>query len=498
MSTLRGQRFEIDLDHDGIAPRFEHLNSGSNFIADVLERETTTVNPPTLKSRVTGFPEHKKRTASSRFKLNTSEQSSPQQTASSRFKQKNLSRHPGEGDEKWQIHAENRKAIAHMSPAEIEQERQDLFSGLSPALLEKLLKRSNIDAEPSRGAKGERESKPVKERPSKVERKVSFALPESAPEEERLNSTAERHSISDCPKIPSETTNTDQELPPQTLPDPASITDRELPPQTLPGPASITDRELPPQTLPDPASITDRELPPQTLPGPASITDRELPPQTLPDPASIPVNDGGSIHFPTAPAPDLDPNSDSFLEDLHEKYFPNLAHDPSKLSWMTAATSEENASYAPTQQDLIPADLRFDFKGALIPPSLSNTLPTDLGLHHHGLAPSAAGYTIPELALLARSTYPAQRCIAFQTLGRILYRLGIGEFGDEANLGVQRGPGEKAVLARGLWNAVEDGKVIDLMTEESNKERGHRSSIAMAQEAVWNWTRGGGRRRRAV
>lgn len=444
MSTLRGERFEIDLDDDAFAPRFQLPTSASNFIADVLERETTSVNPPTLKTGVTGFPEHKKRTGSSRFKQSRSEQipgenvRPPRDVARPPPGTTLLSRVPGEGEEKWQIDEENRKTIAQMSPAEIEQERQELFSGLSPALLEKLLKRSNIDDEPSRSLKVERKPEAIKERPPKVERKVSFNLPESTPEEQRQRPTAKCHSLSDSPKIPSENT--------------------KLP--------SLSDLELPPQTLPDPSSIND--------------------------------NDGGSVHFPVAPAPDLDPNSDSFLDDLHEKYFPNLAHDPSKLSWMSKATQDEDAAYAPSQQDLVPADLRFDFKGALIPPSLSNTLPTDLGLHHHGLAPSAAGYTIPELALLARSTYPAQRCIAFQTLGRILYRLGIGEFGDEGNLGVQGGVGEKAILARGLWNAMEEGKVVDLMTEESKKERGHRSSIAMAQEAVWNWRRGGGRRRKAV
>ncbi|QDS77894.1 hypothetical protein FKW77_000576 [Venturia effusa] len=443
MATLRGERFEIDLDDDGIAPRMQDVNSGSNFIGDVLERETTTVKPPTFKSGVTGFPAHKVRTGQSRFKQNRNGRAPDEDVRPSRNVPRPqplgtslLSRGPDEADEKWRIDQENRRTIAEMSPAEIEAERQELFSGLSPALLEKLLKRANIDDEPSRPSKLERKPQVVQERPSKVKRKVSFALPETAPEEERRGATAKRHSISDSPKIPPEISQT---------------------PLT-------TDLELPPQSLPDPASI----------------------------------NDGGSVHFPTAPAPELDPNSESFLEDLHTKYFPNLAHDPSKLSWMSKATEDEDASYAPSQEDLVPADLRFDFKGALIPPSLSNTLPTDLGLHHHGLAPSAAGYTIPELALLARSTYPAQRCIAFQTLGRILYRLGIGEFGDESNLGVQGVAGEKAILARGLWNAVEEGKVVDLMTGESKRERGHMTSIAMAQEAVWNWRRGGGRKRKAV
>jgi hypothetical protein len=441
MSTLRGERFEIDLNDDGIAPRMQTDDSGagSNFIGDVLERETTTVAPPTFKSSATGFPEHKKRTGTSRFKHNRNAQKSgdevgPRDLAVPPPGTSLLSRDPGEQVEKQQIDSENRKTLAEMSPGEIEQERQELFSGLSPALIEKLLKRSNIDSEPNRPSLSERRSDTIKERPPNAARRVSFALPESAPEEERQSPTAKRHSISDSPRI-SEGTESSQKM---------------------------EGLELPPQTLPNPEDIND------------------------------------SIHFPKAPAPDLDPNSETFLEDLHTKYFPNLSHDPSKLSWMSPATTEEDASYAPEQTNLDPADLRFDFKGALIPPSLSNTLPTDLGLHHHGLAPSAAGYTIPELAILSRSSYPAQRCIAFQTLGRILYRLGKGEFGDENNNGVQGPEGEKAKMARGLWEAVEDGKVLDVLSEESKKETGHRSAIAMAQEAVWNWRRGGGRKRKAI
>jgi hypothetical protein len=443
MSTLRGERFEIDLNDDGIAPRMQtdDFGSGSNFIGDVLERETTVAKPPTFKSGVTGFPEHKKRTGTSRFKQNRSAQNPddevrPRDVAAPPPPPGTslLSRAPDEQEEKQQIDAENRKTLAEMSPEEIEQERKELFSSLNPALIQKLLRRSNIDAEPSPGSKLERKPSTFKEKPPTVGRRVSFALPDSAPEEERQSPTAKRHSISDSPKVPEGV----EPLQP------------------------ISDLELPPQTLPNPEDIND------------------------------------SIHFPNAPAPDLDPNSESFLEDLHTKYFPNLSHDPSKLSWMAPPTTEEDAPYAPEQSSLDPADLRFDFKGALIPPTLSSTLSTDLGLHHHGLAPSAAGYTIPELAILARSSYPAQRCIAYQTLGRILYRMGIGEYGDEGNNGVSGAKGEKSKMARGLWDAVEDGKILDVLNEEAKKESGHMSAIAMAQEAVWNWRRGGGRKRKAV
>jgi hypothetical protein len=213
----------------------------------------------------------------------------------------------------------------------------------------------------------------------------------------------------------------------------------------------------------------------------------------------LPVQGEGTIHFPKPPAaPELDPNSASFLEDLHQKYFPNLAHDPSKLAWMAPATDEENASYYPSRANLDPKDVRFDFKGNIIPPSKSVQIPTDVGLHHHGDAPSAAGYTIAELGLLARSAFPAQRSLAIQTLGRILFRLGKGEFGNENDINVAGPEGERAMLAKGLWDAVEENRAIDTITEEANKDHGHQTSIALAQEAVWNWRKGGGRQRKAV
>ncbi|KAG7150343.1 RNA polymerase II-associated protein rba50 like [Verticillium longisporum] len=66
----------------------------------------------------------------------------------------------------------------------------------------------------------------------------------------------------------------------------------------------------------------------------------------------------------------------------------------------------------------------------MLPPRLSRQIPVSKGLHHHGQAPEAAGYTIEELSILARSAVAAQRCIAFQTIGRIFYRLGKGEWGN--------------------------------------------------------------------
>jgi hypothetical protein len=200
------------------------------------------------------------------------------------------------------------------------------------------------------------------------------------------------------------------------------------------------------------------------------------------------------VHFPKPVQPELDPESNTFLDDLHQKYFPSLSHDPSKLDWMKPVDPQESAAYDPNQVDEIdPKDVRFDFRGKIIPPSKSLALPTTLGLHNHAAAPEAAGYTIAELSHLARSAYPAQRCIAIQTLGRLLYRLGSGEYGNEEDVIRKDVAGQKAMLAKGLWQEVEDGRAIETISEWAKKERGHQTSIVLSQEALWNWQRGGGR-----
>jgi hypothetical protein len=109
-------------------------------------------------------------------------------------------------------------------------------------------------------------------------------------------------------------------------------------------------------------------------------------------------------------------------------------------------------------------------------------MPITKGLHHHGEAPEAAGYTVPELARLARSAFPAQRCVAFQTLGRLLYRLGRGEWGDE-----------DSEVTKGLWRCVEEGKIIQTLEEAASAEGGHQGSKVYAVEAAWLWQKGGGK-----
>ena len=82
--------------------------------------------------------------------------------------------------------------------------------------------------------------------------------------------------------------------------------------------------------------------------------------------------------------------------------------DRRKMQWMLDVTSTKDGANEPTG----PEDLRFDFDGRLVEPG--RAVDVTEGLHHHGEAPDAAGYTVPELARLCRSAFPGQRILAMQ------------------------------------------------------------------------------------
>ncbi|OLL21889.1 RNA polymerase II-associated protein RBA50 [Neolecta irregularis DAH-3] len=154
-------------------------------------------------------------------------------------------------------------------------------------------------------------------------------------------------------------------------------------------------------------------------------------------PEDIIVNPALNIHFPRPQSTQgsLDLSSPTFLQDLKDKYFPTLSHDPSKLSWMKETDQTE---YLPSSNIEVSA-LRYDFSGRLIPPKLAMEIPVTHGLHHH--SSQVAGYTIKELIQQSLSTVPGQRCFGLQTLGRILYRVGkngYAEITDDIKLVVEK------------------------------------------------------------
>lgn len=197
MEFQRGERVNLNFDTGAV----EKLESEDDyqtaqpafptFVGDILERESSAANPPpapSLKTNVNGFPAHKKRAPRvSAFKQQraakeqaaTASNPTPQDAPRARNAGNDLN------NEKKSIDEENSKRLAAMSAAEIEQERQELMQSLSPALIQKLMARSNIDegsnerdlypVEPAAPpATDETDTKPK----TTSTKKVSFAAPE--------------------------------------------------------------------------------------------------------------------------------------------------------------------------------------------------------------------------------------------------------------------------------------------------------------------------------
>lgn len=185
-----------------------------------------------------------------------------------------------------------------------------------------------------------------------------------------------------------------------------------------------------------------------------------------------------SVHFlkPKDPSLDLESDPVKFFSNLHKKYFPNLEVEPEKMAWMNPVSEEEEKEYHPELESLAPSQLRFDFKGNLITPSQSQNIPSSLGLHHHGDAPGAAGYTVLELAHLARSTNQGQRCLAIQTIGRIGYKVGKLNYGTEISEAI------KELLVK--------GRLLQTLYE-SDGENVSTSVRVYATEALWLFNQGG-------
>jgi hypothetical protein len=428
--ALRGQRFELDLDADEFTPvpvvqNPEDTSDSPSLIGEIKERDPSSAPaPPKLKVSRTGFPEHRKRTNVSAFRQQKAQQNdtllqSSQQKAtlfsqppvshtqpSDQAIAHQLGRKHGydfEAQEKAKISEENSRRIAAMSDEDIEEARAELMANLNPALIEKLLKRANID--------------------------------DVNPEQSRLP----EHQTPRGPRG-----------------------DHGYPEAT-----ESQDKHDTRDEIPIGSEESERHL--------DSDLDHE-------------IASGPSAHFPVPPRPvssfvPLDPNSPAFLSELKTHYFPDTPHDPSSLSWLQDPTTEEEeeSPYNPTRDNYSTTQLRFSFKGTIIPPAESLQIPVEKGLHHHGLAPSSAGYTIPELAILSRSTLPNQRCIAYQVMGRILFRLGRGDFGPRGS-----------ELQEGLWSVVEKERVVEVIMSEANRNGGHVSAKTYATEALWLWRKGGG------
>ncbi len=91
--------------------------------------------------------------------------------------------------------------------------------------------------------------------------------------------------------------------------------------------------------------------------------------------------------------------------------------ETNKLLWMSPIEPE-----LPANDKDVGLKSRFDLNGTALTRDEMESLPTHLALHHHGDNPGAAGYTLVELLMLARSTVGAQRSMALSTLSRVVRR----------------------------------------------------------------------------
>ena len=448
--AFRGERFVIDLDSDEENVPDSSTIAIPGMIGEIRERSPAAAPaPPTLKApSTTGFPAPRRRAKPSAFKQRQQGKTETPAEASS----------PPVSEEKAAIDDQNRRQLQAMSTEQLEREREELMASMDTGLLERFLRRARIDD------------------------------PEDAPSE-----STDRQS----------TAHTDKKE--ETPPDVESLAPKNPPLPSPPATASVTAAAAAAATTTNTASSRD-DLPPSQLP----------PDLRAAAEAALPAG----LHFPTPPQtsqpPNFDPNTPSFLTDLQTHYFPNIAHNPSALNWLQPPAADTDSpdvtsAYHPASEAeaVHPADLRFSLLGTVLAPRTALALPTSLGLHHHGKDPHAAGYTVPELAILGRSTFPAQRCIAWQVLGRILYRLGKGQFGERGT-----------PLVEGLWGVIENERVVPAMLNEADgstagstsrrasERRGsssqepvasglqgavgrHASAVAWAVEGVWLWQMGG-------
>lgn len=198
--------------------------------------------------------------------------------------------------------------------------------------------------------------------------------------------------------------------------------------------------------------------------------------------------DNNTVHFPKPEAVKLDLNDPDFYEKLHENYYPDLPKESEKLSWMTKPMPTQVG----TSYDLI-SDMRFDFEGYLVPLDVSADVPTHKGLHHHLDNPHMAGYTLPELAHLARSVVPSQRSIAIKSLGRILFKLGKHQYQFMPTENDLDNPVQQEMAStfeQLVWQVINELRVVETLTEALNSP--NLSVRNYALEALWLWREGGG------
>ncbi|KAG9308507.1 hypothetical protein JVU11DRAFT_11851 [Chiua virens] len=323
-----------------------------------------------------------------------------------------------------QIQEENARKIERMSDKEIEEERRSILDQMGDGTVE-LLKR--VQAARWRKEQQEKEAV-VKEQPIRAVQRETEDVSSDR------NNEAHQTAGPDSDSIPIMASPSPRRVSQGLAVRPSVLRVKSLDNITRPAPSP-----LPATSSTRPSSRTSRklrfaEVTPddvhiyESAPVSPKRTVLALPPP--PDTKDDSIVSLGTFHNHTVPSKRPHPiegptedqlapasKDDDELEEgtpeyIRRRYFPNVPANDPNLAWMEMSFRETN-----------PSSPRFDLHGAPIPASISSSLPSHLGLHHHAEG-SHAGYTIDDIFLLSRSTVPAQRASMLGILARIAYRLG--------------------------------------------------------------------------
>ncbi|AJP38195.1 AVB_G0013430.mRNA.1.CDS.1 [Saccharomyces cerevisiae] len=424
-----------------------------DLLGDIVEKDTSDSVENndndaliTNNSR-TGFPELYKPKKISSWKERLREKRAQKKTSAKQIEKQQATTDAPLSEAK-SIHNENIKILQGMTDEQIAHERQDLFDSLDPVLIAKLLKNINKRAKDENNA-------PL------------FAEIEGA------SGTwvgGNKQGIYDLPPLEDEDVNAALEIKPKSGINPKHVQFEE------------DDDEKNNDDVDDIAPLDFQK---------AQSIDHMKNEDLFKDVHFIKENNQNEADLEK-----LDINDPDFNDKLHEKYFPDLPKEVNKLKWMKSVQQETNKNCIIENV----SECRFDFNGDLVPPTRQIDSTIHSGLHHHSDSPELAGYTIVELEHLARSTFSSQRCIAIQTLGRILYKLGQKSYYQlvpEIDAETYKEDGSISNVMDKIysmfWDLVKDGKIVESLEIASDEKFTRNLSVRnYAIDALWLWKQGGG------
>lgn len=345
------------------------------------------------------------------------------------------------------IHLENIRKIQKMSPEEIEREREEIFKSMNPDVLQSLLRRAELKE--SENAQGKPQSTPQSTPKSASQgstqgapQGVSEAKPKSTP----LSAPGKEV---EAPRAPPAGSMAEWDPAPEQATTPNTTVEPAEQPSTPAADNTNNIHHTHSHSHSHNHSHTHNHDGDAHTHGTGEAHAHESSEST-----------GSSVHFPPPP-------------DELRKFFPDLPVETEKMAWMQPIADDEEVEYSSELASIAPSELRFDFKGNLITPRMSRLIPSTEGLHHHGDAPAAAGYTLPELAHLCRSSHSAQRSMAIQTAGRVLHKFRLGKFNRSSE------------LQEGLKALILQTRIMESLIEAAEESTRSLTVRTLATEALW-------------